>query len=219
MQQNGCSASSYFIGRDIFPLRRAAIHSSNEVQHGIQQSDFPVLFPARGAALLLYRAAAASGGAQRRAAGVQPVLLFLRRAAADRIAAGVHFRQLYLRPAHAQPAPQNLADAVRDLQHCNARRVQISELFHFHREQPVRHGAPADRHCHADRHLVLHLPGAQLCDRRVPPRGLAAEKSVFAGAVRLHVPAVDRRADRPLSRCGRADRAARAHCVRFLRGH
>ena len=75
------------------------------MQYGIQQSDFPVLFPAGRAVLLLYCTAAASGGSQRRTAGVQPFLLLLRGTAADRSAFGIYFHQLYFWPAHAQPIP------------------------------------------------------------------------------------------------------------------
>ena len=98
--------------------------------HGFQQSDFSIFLFAGGAVLLLYRAAEIYPRAERGAAFIQPVLLFLRRAKADRHANFFDTDELPVRSVHAQYIQKTAAHFVRYRQSKPAGCIQVSEFLH-----------------------------------------------------------------------------------------
>lgn len=130
--------------------------------HGFQQFDFSVFLFTGSAVLLLYRAAELYPRAERGAASVQPVLLFLRRAQADRHADFFDTDELPVRSVHAQYIQKTAAYFVCYRQSEPAGCVQVSEFLHQLSGQPVRTGYSGAGYRQADRHFVLHVSGAQL---------------------------------------------------------
>ena len=98
--------------------------------HGFQQSDFSVFLFTGSAVLLLYRAAEIYPSAERGAASVQPVLLFLRRAKADRHIDIFDTDELPVRSVHAQYIQKTVAHFVRYRQSEPAGCIQVSEFLH-----------------------------------------------------------------------------------------
>ena len=98
--------------------------------HGFQQSDFSIFLFTCGAVLLLYRAAEIYPSAERGAAFIQPVLLFLRRAKADRHANFFDTDELPVRSVHARYIQKTAAHFVCYRQSEPAGCVQVSEFLH-----------------------------------------------------------------------------------------
>ena len=161
-------------------------HKKEKVYYGIQQSCLSAGLSARPAAGLFSDPRPVPGAAEPGAAGGQPVFLLVGGRQAGAPDGPVHCRQLPGRPAGGagEPAHGPVRGAL-----CLGGGAGPAGVVQVRRFPGPDHPRPGLCHPHspgdpAHRHLLLHLPGPQLCDRRVPGGRTHPEKSPERGPVR-----------------------------------
>ena len=177
--------------------------------YGLFLHNLPVPLPAGAARRLLLPQGHPL--AQRRAVGVFADLLQLRGAGVGAGHDRRHPHQLVRGaqdlPHQAETDPKAPAGVGRNYLPRPAGLLQILLLPHQHGLRPPRHGSGGSRAAPAHRHLLLHLPGADVYRGRVPQEGEAPDQPLPDAPLHLLLPPAHRRAHRPVrGRGGGADR-------------
>ena len=149
----------------------------------------------------------AAEGAQHRASPVQPCILRLGRARLCISDDCDDNRRLHLRLHHrarsrfkAEAGEGHAYRLDRD-KSCASRRIQVLRFLCRDAQFAARQGSfPHARADAADRNIVLHVPGALLRHRRIPPRRARSEEHRRIRHIRYALSAAYRGTDRPLRR-------------------